>query len=77
MNKIENINLAKNIITGNVFRSAKLEGINVTYNQVKNLINNGNCSTLKPNEITTIINLKRAWQFSLDKKILIEKLILL
>ncbi len=68
MTKEDNIILAKRMIVDNVYRSARLEGIGTTYAETEDILNNKGCANLRADEVTTIINLKRAWEFSLDEK---------
>lgn len=68
LTKESNVILARRMITENVYRSARLEGIETTYFDVEDILNNRGCANLTPNEITTIVNLKRAWEFILDKE---------
>lgn len=62
----DNIILAKRMLVDNVYRSARLEGIGVTFAETEDIINNKNCSNIKPDDVNDILNLKRAWQFLLD-----------
>lgn len=62
----ENIFLAKRNVVDNIYKSARLEGINVTFPQVEAIFNSVNVSNLKVDEIITINNLKHAWYFLFD-----------
>lgn len=62
----ENIFLAKRNIVDNIYKSARLEGINVTFPQVEAIFNGVNVSNLKVDEIVAINNLKYAWYFLFD-----------
>lgn len=59
----DNIFIAKRNIIDYIYKSAKLEGIAVTFPQTEAIYNGVNVSSLKVDEITTINNLKHAWQF--------------
>lgn len=62
----DNIFFAKRKLVDNVYRSAKLEGIAVTFAQTEDIFNNVNVANLRPDEIIAVLNLKNAWQFLLD-----------
>lgn len=62
----DNIFFAKRKLVDNVYRSAKLEGIAVTFAQTEDIFNNVNVSNLRPDEIIAVLNLRNAWQFILD-----------
>jgi len=66
MNMDDNIFFAKRKLVDNVYRSAKLEGIAVTFAQTEDIFNNINVSNLRPDEIIAVLNLKNAWQYILD-----------
>lgn len=62
----DNIFFAKRKLVDNVYRSAKLEGIAVTFAQTEDIFNNVNVTNLRPDEIIAVLNLKNAWQYVLD-----------
>lgn len=66
LSKDENIFLAKRNIIDNIYKSARLEGIAVTFPQTEAIINGANVSSLNVDEIVAINNLKHAWQFIFD-----------
>ena len=59
----DNIFVAKRNIIDYIYKSAKLEGIAVTFPQTEAIYNGINVASLKVDEITAINNLKHAWQF--------------
>ena len=63
MTKEENIFLAKRNIVDSIYSSAKIEGLNVTFPETQALYDGVNVGRLTMDEIDTIRNLKRAWQF--------------
>ncbi|EAK5229416.1 hypothetical protein CA484_03060 [Campylobacter jejuni] len=63
MSKEENIFLAKRNIIDNIYKSARLEGIAVTFPQTEAIYNGVNINNLKVNDIVAINNLKYAWNF--------------
>jgi hypothetical protein len=62
----QNIAVAKRNIVDYLYKSANLEGIAVTFPETDDIFNNKNVAHLSINEIVTINNLKRAWDFTLD-----------
>jgi len=71
----DNIFFAKRKLVDNVYRSARLEGIAVTFAQTEDIFNNVNVSNLRPDEIIAVLNLKNAWGFlfdTLDEEISVE-----
>ena len=59
----ENIFLAKKMMVNNIYSNAKIEGCNVTFPETEALYAGVNVGRLTIDEIDTIRNLKRAWQF--------------
>lgn len=57
----------KNIIYG----QAVLEGIATTFPQTEQIINNEPVSNMVPSDIQKILNLKYAWEFILDKDVIV------
>ena len=65
----DNIFIAKRMLVDNVYKAAKLENIAITYPETIELVElNKNVGTLKPNEVTDVVNLKRAWEWLLSEK---------
>ena len=62
----DNIFFAKRKLVDNVYRSARLEGIAVTFAQTEDIFNNVNVANLRPDEIIAVLNLKNAWQYLFD-----------
>ncbi len=62
----QNIFLAKRNIVDYIWKSAHLEGIDVTFPETQQIYDGGNIGRLKIDEIVTINNLKHAWQFILS-----------
>jgi len=59
----QNIFLAKRNLVDNIYSSAKMEGLSLTFWQVKNILDGVNVSNLKLDEIQCVLNLRDAWQF--------------
>ena len=66
MSKEENIFLAKRNIVDYLWKSANLEGIAVTYPDTQAIYDGLSVSNMKIDDLVTINNLKKAWQFLLD-----------
>lgn len=62
----ENIFLAKRNIVDYIYKSAKLEGIAVTYPETEVIYEGFGVDGVKISDIQQIINLKHAWNFILD-----------
>ena len=62
----ENTFLVKRNIIDYIWKSAKLDGLNVTYPDVEAIYNNRKILVLKTDVIVAVNNLKHAWQFILD-----------
>ena len=66
LTKEQNLFLAKKVLVSNIYNSARLEGINTTYPDIKTVLEGVNVSTLKLDEINCILNLRDAWNFTLS-----------
>lgn len=62
----KNVFLAKRNIVDYIWKSAHLEGIDVTFQETQKIYDGGNVGHLRVDEIVTINNLKHAWQFVLS-----------
>ena len=65
MDKNKNILLARRFMTESVYRSAVLEGINVSYPEVQTICDGYGISGITIDELNTIYNLKSAWEWIL------------
>ena len=66
LTKDQNLFLAKKVLVSNIYNSARLEGINITYPDTKTVLEGVNVSTLKLDEINCILNFRDAWNFTLS-----------
>ena len=74
LNLNDNVTLGKQMLEDNVYRGVVLEGIPATYAQTCEIINNIPVkSGLKPSQINEIVSLKRAWEYVLNKEILLKE----
>ena len=62
----QNIFVARRNIVDYIWKSAHLEGINVTFPETQKIYDGENVGRLRVDEIVTINNLKHAWQFILS-----------
>ncbi len=63
MTKEENIFLAKRNMVDSIYSNARIEGINITFPETQAVYSGINVARLSVNEIDTIRNLKRAWEY--------------
>ena len=66
MTREENIFTAKRNLIDYIWKSAKLEGLGVTYPDTEAIFNGMCAPNVKVEEIVAVNNLKHAWQFLLD-----------
>lgn len=66
MTREQNIFLAKRNIVDYIYKSANLEGINVTFPETQAIFDGVGVEGVKVDDIIKINNLKRAWQFMFD-----------
>ena len=62
----ENIFVAKRNLVDYIYKSARLEGLSVTFPDTDAIINGGRLHGLSVDEIVTVNNLKHAWYFIID-----------
>lgn len=61
----QNIFLAKKTIVQNIYNSAKLEGLNVTFPDTQTILNGSMVPSIRLDELEVILNLRDAWRFIL------------
>ncbi len=66
LSKEQNLFLAKEELVSNIYNSARLEGINITYEETKKVLEGLNVPSLRLDEINCILNLRDAWNFALS-----------
>lgn len=72
-NKIKtNIDYAKRNLADSIYKQAILEGVAVTYLDTETIIEGGKISNISADDVQKINNLKHAWQFILDKDIILS-----
>ena len=62
----ENVFLAKRNLVDNIYASAKMEGLNVTFPQTKTILDGVNVPELKLDEIQCVLNLRDAWKYVIN-----------
>lgn len=65
-----NIDFARANMKLSIYEQAVLEGVSTTYVQTEEIIENGEISGMSTIDVQKVINLKRAWEFILNKDIL-------
>lgn len=66
MKKEDNIFFAKRKLIDNIYRSAKLEGIAVTFNDTVSFYNNVNTGNISIDDMLKLKGLKDAWEYILN-----------
>ena len=66
LTKEYNLSLARKMLASNIYNSARLEGINITYEDTKKVLEGVNVPSLRLDEINCILNLRDAWNFTLS-----------
>lgn len=66
MTREQNIFVAKRNIVDYIYKSARLEGLGVTYPDTEAIFNGAAAPGVKVSDIVAVNNLKHAWQFLLD-----------
>ena len=66
LEKKQNLSLARKMFVSNIYNSARLEGINITYEDTKKVLEGLNVPSLRLVEINCILNLRDVWNFALS-----------
>ena len=75
MTKEDNIFFAKRKLVDNIYKSANLEGIAVTFADTLAFVNNVNTGTISVDDMFKLKGLKDAWEFilnTIDEELTIE-----
>lgn len=70
---INNIEFAIANMKINIYDQAVLEGVTTTFPQTEEIIDNGIVNGMTATDVQKILNLKRAWEFILDKNVVMSK----
>lgn len=68
-----NLDFARINMKNNIYDQAILEGVATTYPQTEIIIDNGIVSGMTATDVQKILNLKHAWEFILDKDVILSK----
>lgn len=67
-----NIDFAKRNLVQTIYKQAILEGVATTFADTENIIEGGKVNNMTPEDILKIVNLKHAWEFILNKNVIIS-----
>ena len=67
---ILNLDFARANMKSNIYDQAVLEGVATTFPQTEEIIENGTVNGMTADDVQKILNLKRAWEFILDKDVI-------
>ena len=67
-----NIDFAKRHLVDTIYKQAILEGVATTFADTKNIIEGGKINNMSSEDVLKIINLKHAWEFILNKNIILS-----
>ena len=72
--KVElNIDYAKRNLVDTIYKQAILEGVATTFADTESIIEGGKVNNMTSEDILKIINLKHAWEFILNKNVILSK----
>ena len=67
-----NIDFARKHLADTIYKQAILEGVATTLSDTENIIEGGKVSNMSSEDIMKIINLKHAWDFILNKNVILS-----
>ena len=70
---INNIAFARANMKINIYDQAVLEGVATSFPQTEEIIDNGKVSGMTATDVQKILNLKHAWEFILDRDVLVSR----
>ncbi len=68
-----NLDFARANMKTNIYDQAVLEGVATTFPQTEEIIENGKVNGMTASDVQKILNLKHAWEFILDQKVIQAK----
>ncbi len=68
-----NIDFAKKNLANTIYKQAILEGVATTLSDTENIIEGGKVNNMSSDDILKIVNLKHAWEFVLNKNVILSK----
>lgn len=69
----QNIDFAKKHLADTIYKQATLEGVITTLPETENIIEGGKVNNMSAEDVLKIINLKHAWEFILNKNVILSK----
>ena len=67
-----NIDFARKHLADTIYKQAILEGVATTLSDTKSIIEGGKVNNMSPEDIMKIVNLKHAWDFILNKNVILS-----
>lgn len=68
--KVElNIDFARRNLVDSIYKQAILEGVATTYSDTEDIVNGGIVKGMTADDIGKVVNLKRAWEFTMNRNI--------
>lgn len=68
-----NIDFVKKHLVDTIYKQAILEGIATTLSDTETIVENGKISNMSSEDILKVVNLKHAWEFVLNKNVILSK----
>lgn len=65
-----NIDIARRNLVDSIYKQAMLEGVATTYSDTETIVNGGKVKNMTATDISKIVNLKHAWEFILNEKVI-------
>lgn len=72
-NVVLNIDFARSNMKSIIYDQAVLEGVATTFPDTELIINNGKVNNVSAEDVQKILNLKHAWEFVLDKDVILSE----
>ena len=69
----DNIDFARRHLTDTIYKQAILEGVVTTFSDTESIIEGGKVNNMTSEDVMKIINLKHAWEFILNKNVILSK----
>lgn len=66
-----NLDFARANMSASIYGQAVLEGVATSFPQTEEIINNGKVSGMTASDVQKVLNLKHAWEFVLDRDVLL------
>lgn len=67
-----NLDFARANMSANIYDQAVLEGVATSFPQTEEIVNNGTVMGMSASDVQKVLNLKHAWEFVLDKDVLLS-----